>query len=97
MLLLLHLLLVINTLAGRTTRSLKSVFSISNGIAKKIKKKIGKKKKKDNKIVLLAISKLNSIENIIFKALPNNNISEEEFITIINEAENCCNLRKVLE
>ena len=64
---------------------------------KSFKKNFGKKKKKDIKIVLLAISKLNSIENIIFKALPNNNISEEEFITIINEAENYYNLRKVLE
>ena len=43
------------------------------------------KKKKPNKIVMLARSKLNSIENKIPEALINNEISHEDFTTIINE------------
>ena len=43
------------------------------------------KKKKHNKIVMLARSKLNSIESKISEALINNEISHGDFITIINE------------
>ena len=41
-----------------------------------------KKKKKHNKIVLLAKSKLNSIEVLISKALIDSNISQDEFILL---------------
>ena len=58
---------------------------MSTGIVKKIVKKIQKKKKKHNKIVMLARSKLNSIESKISEALINNEISHEDFTTIINE------------
>ena len=43
------------------------------------------KKKKHNKIVVLARSKLNSIESKISKTLMDNEISQEDFETIINE------------
>ena len=43
------------------------------------------KKNKHNKIVMLARSKLNSIENKISEALINIEISQEDFTTIINE------------
>ena len=43
------------------------------------------KKKKHNKIVTLVRSKLNSIESKISEALMNNQISHEDFMTIINE------------
>ena len=43
------------------------------------------KKKKYNKIVMLARSKLNTIESKISEALINNEISHENFMTIINE------------
>ena len=39
----------------------------------------------NNKIVMLARSKLNSIESKISKALMDNEISHEDFETIINE------------
>ena len=48
-------------------------------------KTIRNKKKKRNKIVMLARSKLNSIESKISKALINSEISHEDFETIINE------------
>ena len=46
------------------------------------------KKKKHNKIVMLARSKLNSIESKISEALINNEISHEDFRAIINEERN---------
>ena len=52
---------------------------------KKYKSIIKKKKKKHDKIVLLAKTKLNSIEIWILKALINWNISHDEFI-LINDA-----------
>ena len=47
-------------------------------------KTIQNKKKKHNKIIILARSKCNSIESKISKALINNKISHEDFMTIIN-------------
>ena len=46
---------------------------------------------------MLARSKLNIIENKISKALMDNEISHEDFETIINEEKNIENLRKALE
>ena len=43
------------------------------------------KEKKHNKIVMLAKRKLNSIESKTSEALINNEISHEDFMTIINE------------
>ena len=43
------------------------------------------KKKKHNKIVMLTRSKLNSIESKISEVLKNNEIGNEDFMTIINE------------
>ena len=45
------------------------------------------KKKKHDKILLLAKSKLNSIETLISQALTDMEISHEEFITILNEKD----------
>ena len=44
-----------------------------------------KKKKKHKKIVMLARSNLNSIESKLSEALINNEISHEDFMTIINK------------
>ena len=52
---------------------------------KKLLKTTRNKKKKHNKIVMLAKSKLNSIESKISEALINNEISNEDLMTIINE------------
>ena len=46
-----------------------------------------KKKKKHNKIVMLAKNKLNSIETLMSQALIDLDISHEEFKTIVNEKE----------
>ena len=52
---------------------------------KKLLKTTRRKKKKHNKIVMLARSNLNSTESKISEALTNNEISHEDFMTIINE------------
>ena len=51
-------------------------------------------KKKHNKFVLTARTKLGSIENIISKAVLENEIIHEEFTRIINEERNYHELRK---
>ena len=60
-------------------------FSISTGIIKKLLKTTRSKKKKLNKILMLAGSKLYSIERKISRALINNEIKHENFTTIIDE------------
>ena len=60
-------------------------FSITTVFLKHFLKTTRNKKKKHNDIVMLARSKLNSIENKISKALMDNEISHEDFETIINE------------
>ena len=76
---------VIGVPAGIIGASCSFTFSITSGFVKRSLKTIRNKKKKDNKIVMLARNKLNSIENKISKALMDNEISHEDFETIINE------------
>ena len=76
---------VIGAPAGIIGASCGFTFSITSGFVKKFLKTIRNKKKKHNKIVMLARSKLNSIESKISEALINNEISHEDFMTILNE------------
>ena len=79
-----HLLIVISTI---TECLFISAFATLVGIhigitagVKKCKSIIKKKKKRHDKIGLLATSKLNSIEVLISKALLDSNISHNEFV-----------------
>ena len=63
---------VIGAPAGIIGASCGFTFSITSGFVKKFLKTIGNKKKKHNKIVMLARSKLNRIESKISKALMDN-------------------------
>ena len=76
---------VIGAPVGIVSASFSLAFSMFTGIIKNLLKTSGNKKKKHNKIVMLARSKLNSIESKISKALMDNEISHEDFETIINE------------
>ena len=69
---------VIGTPVGIASASLSLTFSLSTGIVKKLLKTTRNKKKKHNKIVILARSQLNSTESKISKALINNKISHED-------------------
>ena len=62
-----------------TSASLCLAFSLCTGLVKKILKATKNKKKKRNKIALLARSMLNSVESKIFEALINNQISHENY------------------
>ena len=72
---------------GITSASFSYVFSYTTGIIKKLLKITRNKKKKHNKYVRFAKSKLNSIETLISQALIDLEISPEEFKTILNEKE----------
>ena len=76
---------VIGAPVGMMSASCSLAFSITTGFVKKFLKTIRNKKKKHNKIVMLARSKLNSIESKISEVLINNEISHEDFMTTINE------------
>ena len=60
-------------------------FLISTRIVKKLIKATRNKKKMHNKIVMIARSKLNSIESKISETLINNEIIHEDFMTIFTE------------
>ena len=75
---------VIGAPVGMMSASCSLAFSITTGFVKMFLKTT-RNKKKHNKIVMLARSKLNSIESKISEALINNEISHEDFVTIINE------------
>ena len=53
-----------------------------------------RKRNKHKKIILLASSKLNSLEQIVSKALINSDISHEELALLINEEENYFRLKE---
>ena len=76
---------VIGAPVGMMIASCSLTFSITAEIVKKLLKIIRNKKKKHNKIVMLVRSKLNSIESKISKAFMDNEISHEDFTTILNE------------
>ena len=84
---------VIGVPIGITSASLSLAFSICTGLVKKLLKAT-RKEKRHNKIVMLARSKLNSIESKISEALINNQISHENFITTINEERNYRELKE---
>ena len=85
---------VIGAPIGIRSASLSLAFSLCAGLVKKLLKATKNKKKKHNKIVMLARSKLDSIEGKISEALINDHISHEDFIRIINEERNYRELKE---
>ena len=61
------------------------IFSLTTGTIKKLLSIKRNKKKKHDKILMLAISKLNSIETLVSQALIDIEISHEEFDKIMKE------------
>ena len=76
---------IIGVPAGIASASFTLIFSITTGIIKKLLGTIRMKKKKHDKNLMLAKSKLNSIETLISQALDDIEISHEEFIIILKE------------
>ena len=73
---------------GIAGASLTLIFTVTTGVVKKLLNITRKKKKKHNKIIALARSKLNIIETLISQALTDFDISHEEFSKIIYEKNN---------
>ena len=76
---------IIRAPVGIASASLTLIFSLTTGIVKKLLNITRNKKKKHDKILMLAKSKLNSIETLISQALIDMDISHEEFISILKE------------
>ena len=76
---------VIGAPVGMASASSSLAFSMTAGIVKKLLKTTKNKKRKHNKIDMLARSKLNSIESKIYEASINNEISHEDFMTTISK------------
>ena len=74
--------------AGIAGASLTLIFTITTGVVKTLLNITRKKKKKHNKIIALARSKLNIIEKLISQALIDFEITLEEFSKIIYEKNN---------
>ena len=85
---------VFETLVGIASARLSLTFSLPTGIVEKPLKTTRNKKRKHNKIIMLARSKLNSIESKISAVLINNEISHEDFMIIINEERNYRELKE---
>ena len=77
---------VVGIPAGITGASLTLVFTIGTGISKSLLKLTKKRKKKHNKIILVAKNKLNAIDKLLSSVVNDSEVSHEEFSNIITEA-----------
>ena len=78
---------IIGAPVGIASASFTLIFSITTGIIKKLLSITRNKKKKHDKNLMLAGSKLNNIETLISQALINLEISHEEFVTSFREKD----------
>ena len=85
---------VVGIPVGITGSSLTLIFTIGTGISKSLLKVTKKRKKKHNKIIALAKSKLNTIETLLFRTLNDSKVSHEEFSNIITEKNIYENINK---
>ena len=82
---------VVGIPAGITGSSLTLVFTVGTGISKSLLKLTKQRKKKHNKVIVLAKHKLNTIDTLLSSTLNDSEISHEEFsnnITEVNIYEN---------
>ena len=78
---------IVGAPTGITSACLTSIFSLAKGITKILLKITRNKRKKHDKILMVAKSTLNSIEKLISKALSDMEISHEEFTVILDEKD----------
>ena len=78
---------VVGAPVGIASASFTLIFSLTTGIIKKLLSITRNKKKKHDKILVLAKSRLDSIENLLFQALIDMEISHGEFNAIIREKQ----------
>ena len=85
---------IIGAPVGIVRASFSLTFSMFIGVVKKLLITTRNKKKKHNKIVMLARSKLSSIESEISETLINSEISHKDFMTIINEEKKISRIKR---
>ena len=79
---------IVGAPVGNASAIFTLIFSLTTGITKKLLNVTRKKKrKKHDKILILAKCKLISIETLISQALIDMDVRHEEFITILNEKD----------
>ena len=78
---------IVGAPVGIASASFTLIFSLTTGIIKKLLSITRNKKKKHDKILMLAKSKLDSIETLVSQALIDMEISHEEFNAIIREKQ----------
>ena len=84
---------IIGAPAGIACASFTLIFSLTTGIVKKLLNMTRNKNKRHNKILMLAKSKLNSIEALISQALIDMDISDKELDKILNEKDKYENMK----
>ena len=85
---------IVNIHAGIIGSSLALIFTLGMCISKSLLKITKKRKKKHNKIIVLAKNKLSTIETILFNALNDSKISHEEFARITTEKNSYENIKE---
>ena len=86
---------VIGIPAGVTGASLILVFTVGTGISKSLLK-LTKKEKRNNKIIISAKTKLNTIDTLLSSALNDSEISHEEFSNIITQVSIYENIKELM-
>ena len=84
---------IVGAPVGIASASFTLIFSIAKGIIKILLKTTRNKKELYDKILMLAKSKLNSVEKLISKALNDMEINHEEFIIILDEKDKYDNMK----
>ena len=85
---------VVGIPAGITGASLTLIFTLGTGISKSLLNLTKKRKKKHNKIIVLAKNKLKTIDTLLSNALNDSKISHEEFSNIIIEKNTYENIKE---
>ena len=78
---------IVGAPVGITIASFTLIFSLKAGMIKKLLSITRNKKKKHDKILTLAQTKLSGIETLVSQALTDMEISHEKFVTILNERD----------
>ena len=79
---------IVGAPVGIASAGLTLFFCLTTGIVKKLMDITRKKNKKHDKILMLAKSRLNSIEILVSQALIDMEINHEEFVTILKKKDN---------
>ena len=87
---------IVGALVAIASLSFTLIFSLTTGIVKKLLDITRNKKKKHDKILMLAKSKLNSIEILISQALNDMDISHKEYIIILKEKDKYERMKDIL-